>query len=91
MQGLALLDQFIALAEEAGLRIRRLPAAGGADGEGRPASGTFRLRDEWWILLSGADSVEERTDVVVNALRTHCGEFLETRFLAPAVRERLGQ
>jgi hypothetical protein len=80
------LAALVALAAEAGLRVR---AAAAAAGEGPLESGTCRVRGELWLVLVPADPVEHRISVVARALRAHAPELLETRWLPPAVRDRL--
>jgi len=86
MERAELLDQLVALAREAGLEVR---AAHGGE-PGMPlTSGVCRVRGELWVVLVPADALEDRIEVVADALRTHAASFLESRFLAPALRERL--
>lgn len=89
MQGPGLRDQLATLAEEAGLRVRVIPAASAREGDVGPGSGTCRVRGEWWVMLAASDSLEDQASVLAGALRDHAAEFLESRFLAPALRERL--
>jgi hypothetical protein len=67
--------------------VRELRAAG--DGQPPPASGVCRVRGETWVLLAASDALEERVEVLARALKTHAAEFLESRYLPPAVRARL--
>lgn len=80
----------VELAREAGLVVR--PIRGGSGGEGEPpaSSGVCRVGSATWVVLSAADSTEERIEVLARALRERAPAFLERRFLAPAVRERIG-
>jgi len=81
-----LLDQLIALAREAGLEVR---AAQGGE-PGLPlTSGVCRVRGELWLVVVPSDPLEDRIEVVADALRTHAAAFLESRYLPPALRERL--
>jgi hypothetical protein len=41
------------------------------------------------VVLSAADSAEDRIAVLAQALRTHAPDFLETHYLPPAIRARL--
>ena len=41
------------------------------------------------VGLFAQEPVEARIGVLVGALREHCAEFLESRYLSPAVRDRL--
>jgi len=89
MNEVELLQELITLADEAGLTVR--PIRGGAGGEGEPSatSAVCRIRGETWIVLSGTDSAEARIAVLALALREHARDWLESRYLAPALRERL--
>jgi len=81
-----LLEQLIALAREAGLEVR---AAQGGE-PGLPLhSGVCRVRGELWLVVVPSDPLEDRIEVVADALRTHAASFLESRYLPPALRERL--
>jgi len=84
-----LLAELIDLASDAGLRVRSIGRSAGAEGETGAASGVCVLRGETWVMLASAEPVEARIDVVAAALRENCGDFLEARFLSPALRERL--
>jgi hypothetical protein len=87
-----LLDQLRDLARAAGIEVRQIPGAGAGSGEGEPAtgSGICRVKGRIWVLLAARDSLDEHIDVLALALRDHAREFLEARYLPPAVRERLG-
>ncbi len=76
------------LAREAGLEVRT--ARPSPDSELPAASGTCRVRGALWVILSSADSFEVQTAVLADALRTHAGEWLEGRYLPPAVRACVG-
>jgi len=90
MRPAELLDQLVELARAAGLEVREIRAAAAGEGEAAPASGSCRVRGRIWVLLARSDSEDQRIDVVARALTTHAREFLEARYLAPAVRARLG-
>jgi hypothetical protein len=90
VQPAELLRELLDLAREAGLVVRSMPRAAGRDGDLPPASGLCRVRDDHWILLASGDPIERRIDVLAEGLRRCRGEFLEQRYLAPALRERLG-
>jgi hypothetical protein len=89
MHPVELLDQLADLARAAGLEVREI-RGGAGEGEPSTASGTCRVRGKIWVLLAPSDSLDERIDVLGRALATHAREFLESRYLPPAVRERLG-
>lgn len=83
------LRQLVDLAEQVGLRVRRIRGSASGDGEPAAASAVCRVRGEPWIVLSGADPVEGQIAVVAGAIRRHAGPALEGRYLPPALRERL--
>jgi hypothetical protein len=85
-----LLDQLVDLARDAGLEVREIRGSGVGEGDPQTTSGTCRVKGRIWVLLAASDSLDERIDVLGRALATHAQEFLESRYLAPAVRERLG-
>ncbi len=76
-------------ADAAGLEVR--PLAGAALTEGGPSaeSGVVQLRGRVIILLSRADPLDRRVEILAGALRDHAGAWLEANFVAPAVRERI--
>lgn len=84
-----LLEALVELAGAAGLCVRRVRGLPGADGEPAAASAVCRVRGETWVVLSSADTLEDRIDVLAAALREHRGEWLEQRYLAPSLRERI--
>ena len=59
------------------------------DGERETPSGACRVNGEVWVMLSPAESIEERADVLAAALATHAADFLEARYLPPAIRARI--
>ena len=61
----------------------------GRDSDLPIASGVCRVRGSIWVILSTAESLEERSDVLVEALTAHAVSMLEDRYLPPAVRARL--
>jgi hypothetical protein len=82
-----LLEHLADLAREAGLEVRAV--RGAAAGETVASSGICRVRGAIWVVLAAGDPLEEQIAVLVRALNRHAAEFLETRYLAPAVRSRL--
>jgi hypothetical protein len=85
-----LLRQLVELAEAAGFEVRSLRGPASGEGPAAAASGVCRVRGATWVLLDPADPVEDRIAVLVEALKRHAAEFLEDRYLPPALRERLG-
>ena len=87
MHAADLLDQLGDLARAAGLEVRAIARAG--PGERETPSGTCRLNGVVWVMLSEADSLDDRVDVLAAALASHAADLLEARYLPPAIRERL--
>jgi hypothetical protein len=84
-----ILTELLALADQTGLRVRPIRGLPASEGEPAAGSGTVRVRGETWVVLSGADSLDERIAVLAGALRAHAGPALEQRYLAPALRRLL--
>ncbi len=89
MQAAELLGELADLAQEAGIEVRAIRGAPVTDGSAPAASGVVRVGRRIWVVLCASDSREEQIEVLARALREHAGEFLESRYLPPAVRERL--
>jgi len=86
------LETLLALCREAGLEVRQLspPKAPVDSGEPAARSGVCRVRGALWLVLSGSDGLEERIAAAAEALRRFAPDFVENRYLPPAVRQRLG-
>jgi len=87
MHSADLLDQLGDLARAAGLEVRTIERAG--PGERETRSGTCRVNGAVWVMLCDADPLDERVDVLAAALSRHAADALESRYLPPAIRERL--
>ncbi len=84
-----ILTELLSLADELGLRVRPIGGSPGSDAEPSAGSGTCRVRGELWVVLSGADPVQERVEVLARALRETAAPALEGRYLPPALRRLL--
>jgi hypothetical protein len=82
-----LLEALLELAREAQLEVR----VAGADADPPVTSGACRVRGAVWVVLARADPLERQIDALARALRDHAGDFLEQRYLPPALRARLGE
>lgn len=82
--------ELIELARSAGFEVRRASGRTGADRDLPIASGVCRVRGTIWVVLAATDSLAERSLVLADALKTHASEWLETRYLPPALRQMLG-
>lgn len=89
MDGQALLDALLELALECELRVQELPAQAPLEGISPAASGLCRVRGRSWVLLSPAEPLERRIEILGTALRELAAETLRDRYLPPAVRERV--
>jgi hypothetical protein len=83
------LEALAGLCREAGLDVRSVRGSPETAGEPVARSGVCRVRGALWLVLSDADGVEERIGAAVDALRMHAPDFVEGRYLPPALRERL--
>ena len=84
-----LLEALIVLCRDAGLEVRSVCRSSEAASELVARSGVCRVRGALWLVLSDADGVEERIGAAADALRAHAPDFVEGRYLPPAVRQRL--
>ena len=82
------MEALVSLARDAGLEVRGASAER-VDGDPAVVSNTCRVRGAVWVVLSSADPLDVRIDVLAGAIREHAGWIADTRFLPPAVRERL--
>lgn len=89
MSDAELLEHLGELALAAGLTVRTHRDRAGGEAERRAGSGVCRVRGEIWIVLAADDPLVERIEVLAGALRAHAADYLESRYLPPAVRERL--
>ena len=90
MNAAALLAELVELADAAGLRVQLLRTPAGSEAEAGVSSAVCRVRGEVRIVLVASDPLEARIEVVAAALREHAGDWIERRYLSPAVRARLG-
>lgn len=84
-----LLEDLVSLAEAAGLVVQRVPRGHAIEGGPPVASATARVRGELRIVLVGGDSLDERIDLVARALAEHRAQWLESRHVSPALRQRI--
>lgn len=82
-----LLEVLLGLADEAELEVRIMSSrAAGADLA--PAeSAACRVGTRIWVVLNPDDPTDHQAQVLAGALRRFRADFLESRFLAPAVRD----
>jgi hypothetical protein len=85
----ALLDALLVLASELGVRVEELPGQAPLEGLSPTGSGLCRVSGRNWVLLSPAEPLERRIEVLCEALRELAADALCERYLPPAVRERV--
>lgn len=83
------LEALLALCREAGLEVRSVRGSPGSEGEPAARSAVCRVRGAPWLVLSEADALEERIAAAAEAVRRFAPDLVESRYLPPAVRERL--
>ena len=83
------LEALLELANAAELEIRSVGLHSQPAGEPPPTSAVCRVRDQVWVVLCAADPVERHLRVLAEALKGHRAEWLEERFIPPALRELL--
>jgi hypothetical protein len=84
-----ILETLVGIARDAGLEVRMAGRSSLLDLDVPAVSGTCLVRGKVWVILSSADPLELQIDVLADALGAHAGDLLESRYLPPAVRERL--
>jgi len=82
-----LLEGLLELAGAAELEVRVLTKQAGAADNGLQESAACRVGARIWVVLSPDDPTEHQAEVLASALARYRAEFLEDRFLAPALRE----
>ena len=87
MEAQSLLDALLELALECEVRVEELPRQAPLEGLSPAGSGLCRVRGADWVLLSPAEPVERRIEVLGAALRELAADALRDRYLPPAVRE----
>ena len=89
MENDELLRQLVDLSRDAGLRVHQIAGRAAAEGEPPAASGLCRIGTQNVVVLSAADSLDQRVSVLARALCELAPEVIEGRYLPPALRERL--
>ena len=82
-----LLEALLVLADSAELEVRILTAAAAASDFSPMGSAACRVGTRIWVVLSPDDPTEHQAEVLAEALAQFRGDFLEERFVAPAVRD----
>ena len=90
MENAELMEELLALASEAGLEVRLVGSAESGESDGLPSSALCRVRGAVWVVLSRADPTDVQIRVLAQALKSHASDLIESRYLPPAVRNRLG-
>lgn len=80
------LEALLELAHEAELEVRVLSSAAAAAENAPTQSAACRVGSRIWVVLAPNDPTEHQARVLAEALARHRAEFLEGRFLPPALR-----
>jgi hypothetical protein len=82
-----LLESLLSLSDEAELEVRVLSSRAAAVELSPTESAACRVGDRIWVVLNPDDPEGHQAKVLASALGKFRSEFLEDRFLAPAVRD----
>jgi hypothetical protein len=77
------LSRLLELAEEVGITVRRVPAAG--DDAEHPGGAFIRLKDREMLFLDPTAAIPDQISVVAASLRGR--PEIEDRYLAPEIRQ----
>ncbi len=90
MEPLELERELVEIAREAGIDVRVLTRRSSSQEPIFSAeSGICVVKGKVWVVISMSDPLEERIHTLAKAVVKHAPDFLETRFISPAIRERL--
>ncbi|MGB2820443.1 MAG: hypothetical protein WBF17_05645 [Phycisphaerae bacterium] len=81
------LSRLLELAEEVGITVRRVPAAG--DDAEHPGGAFIRLKDREMLFLDPTAAIPDQISVVAAALRGRAE--IEDRYLAPEIRQLIDE
>jgi hypothetical protein len=82
-----LLEGLLELAVAAALEVRVLSASASAAENAPMGSSACRVGERVWVVLAPADPPLHQARVLAEALARYRAEFLESRFLSPALRD----
>ncbi|MBJ20408.1 MAG: hypothetical protein GY910_20315 [bacterium] len=87
MEARDLLAVLLELAEAAELEVRVLSAVAKVQDFSPTESAACRVGARIWVVLSPDDPVDHQAEILAGALSRFRSDFLEARFVAPAVRD----
>jgi hypothetical protein len=90
LQNAELMELLLDLTREAGIEVKLVGASARPEFEVPSSSALCRVKGKAWVVLDRSDPVEVQLDVLAQALRSEASEWLEGRYLPPAIRERIG-
>ena len=82
-----LLEALLALADAAELEVRILSGSRTAAEFAPTESAACRVGSRIWVVLAPDDPPDHQAAVLAGALARYRAEFLEARFVAPAIRD----
>jgi len=91
MEARDLLEALLELSHGADLEVRVLTTAAAAADFSPTESAACRVGTRVWVVLSPDDPVDHQARVLADALARFRAEFLEARFVPPAVRDFIGE
>lgn len=83
------MELLLDLTREAGIEVKLVGGSTRTEFEMTSTSALCRVKGKAWVVLDRGDPVEVQLEVLVQALRSEAAEWLEGRYLPPAVRDRL--
>ena len=89
MDHVELMELLLDLTREAGVEVKLVGGGPRVEFEVPSSSALCRVKGKVWVVLDRSDPVEVQLDVLASALRSEATEWLEGRYLPPAVRDRL--
>ena len=91
MEARDLLEALLELAERAQLEIRVLSRRSASSEFAPTESAACRVGDRVWVVLVPDEPAESQAEILARALGRYRAGFLESRFVAPGVRDFIEQ
>ena len=87
MDDQSLLESLLSLADEAELEVRVISTRAAKTDLAPTESAACRVGARIWVVLNPDDPTQHQAEVLAGALARYRAEFLEGRFIAPALRD----
>ena len=82
-----LLESLLSLASQAELEVRVISSRAASADLAPVESAACRVGSRIWVVLNPDDPADHQAEVLAGALSRFRAEFLEGRFLSPAIRD----